>query len=151
FDKALLVATATYVDQVVEHGAGAKLLQSETARERTLQFLSTNVVKESYREDIRDPDVAIGEGIKQYALLNFDDRAADYFRQEWRLLVQERRLFTFAAGIGLLLAFVGTIFGYLKMDTATRGYYSGRLKFVAFVALVAIAGGAAALVVSTIS
>jgi hypothetical protein len=54
----------------------------------------------------------------------------------------------FAAGVGLLLAFVGTVFGYLKLDTATRGYYSGRLRFVAGLALLAIVGGAAALVMA---
>ena len=46
------------------------------------------------------------------------------------------------ARLGLLLAFVGTIFGYLKMDTATRGYYSGRLRFGAGIVLLAIVGGA---------
>ena len=36
-----------------------------------------------------------------------------------------------AGAAGLFLGFLGTVFSYFKLDTATRGYYSGRLKLAA--------------------
>jgi hypothetical protein len=147
FDRALLAAAAAYIDRVVEGGAGQKLTQGGEARERTLQYLSTNVVKERYREEKLDPDPAIGEGLEQHALLEFNEQTAGHFRGEWRLIVQERRLLMLAAGVALLLGFVGTIFAYLKTDTATRGYYSGRLRFAAGVVIIGLVALAAAALV----
>jgi hypothetical protein len=46
----------------------------------------------------------------------------------------------------LLLVLLGTAFGYLKLDTATKGYYSGRLKLAA-TAVILTAAAATALVV----
>ncbi|MEX2560587.1 MAG: hypothetical protein WD403_11770 [Pirellulales bacterium] len=34
-------------------------------------------------------------------------------------------------GAGWLLGVLATFFGYLKLDTLSRGYYSGRLRFAA--------------------
>lgn len=39
---------------------------------------------------------------------------------------------------GTVLLLLGTVLGYLKLDTATRGYYSGRLKFAAGTAAVSV-------------
>ena len=43
----------------------------------------------------------------------------------------QRRVGVAAGGMGLVIIVLGTLFGYLKLDTATRGYYSGRLKLAA--------------------
>jgi hypothetical protein len=148
FDANLLKVAASYIDEVVERGAGQKLTQYAGVRERTLQYLSTNVVKDRYREEKRDPDEAIGEGVEQYALLEFNEQTAAHFRQEWRLIVQERRLLTLAAGVAVLLGVVGTVFAYLKTDTATRGYYSGWLRLAAGAAIFAIIAAAAAVFIT---
>jgi hypothetical protein len=46
----------------------------------------------------------------------------------------------------LLLVLIGTAFGYLKLDTLTKGYYSGRLKLAA-TAVILTAAAATALAV----
>jgi hypothetical protein len=38
---------------------------------------------------------------------------------------------------------LGTVFGYLKLDTLTRGYYTHRLQFAAAGLILATAGAAA--------
>ncbi len=137
--------TAGYIDRVVEPGAGQRVTQAPRTRERVLQYLSTNVIKDRYREEEVHEDDAIGEGIHQHALLVFNPEAARHFRQEWRGLLQERRLLLFAGAVVVLLALVGTIFGYLKTDTATRGYYTGRLRLAASVMIAGLTAAAVAL------
>jgi uncharacterized membrane protein len=41
-------------------------------------------------------------------------------------------------GSGVVLALVGTIFAYVKLDTWTRGYYTWRLRIAAGVVLLAL-------------
>ena len=41
-------------------------------------------------------------------------------------------------GAGIVLLLVTTLFGYFKLDTATRGYYTGRLQFAAAAAILAL-------------
>jgi hypothetical protein len=143
-DRELLAVTAGYIDLVVEPGAGRRVTQDPSARERALQYLSTNVIKERHREEVQE-EYPIDEGIKQHALLVFTPQAAEHFRQEWRMILQERRLLLFAAAVAVLLGIVGTIFGYLKTDTATRGYYTGRLRLAAGVMIIGLIAGAVAL------
>jgi len=37
-----------------------------------------------------------------------------------------------------LLGLMGVVFAYLRLDTATKGYYSGRLQFLAAAAILAL-------------
>jgi purine-cytosine permease-like protein len=51
-------------------------------------------------------------------------------------------LFQTGLGAGAVLLLLGTMFSYLKLDTETRGYYTGRLQFgAAGVILAIIAAG----------
>ncbi len=45
--------------------------------------------------------------------------------------VVEDRLWLTGGVVALIFTLLGTVFGYLKIDTATRGYYSGWLKLAA--------------------
>jgi hypothetical protein len=144
FDTHLLAVAAEYIDQIAESGAGQRITHAPGTRERALQYLSTNVIKQRYREE-RLEETPIDEGIEQFALLEFNEQAATFFRQEWRQVVQERRLFLFAGAVAVLLGLVGTIFGYLKTDTSTRGYYTGRLRLGAGVLIVGLIASAVAL------
>ena len=58
--------------------------------------------------------------------------------QRWRQMHQTGRVLAAALGFGLILAFLGVVFGYFRLDTATRGYYTGRLQFVSVVAILAV-------------
>ena len=53
-----------------------------------------------------------------------------------------RRLGLFAGAALLLLA---SVFGYFRLDNATRGYYTGRLQFMTAAAILAVVGAGAVL------
>jgi len=74
---------------------------------------------------------------RAYALLTFDQDFQREILERYRAQVIPRRigLLSLIAG-GLLLA-IGVVYGYLRIDTATRGYYTRRLQ-VAAVALILI-------------
>ena len=85
-------------------------------------------------------DSSVGEMRKTYSLVEFNesqdalliDRARSYTRQEG--------LFDVTLIGGGLLASVATLFGLLKVDTWTRGYYTKRLFLGVPAAIIAIGG-----------
>jgi hypothetical protein len=130
-DEQLHELVAEYADRFVERGAGEKLVDLDVVWDH----VARRAVKETYSE-VKDYGGVIENMLHLHARVEFDADDAAFLKRAWRESVQERRLWTLAAVVGLVLAVVGTIFGYLKTDTATRGYYSGRLKFAAAAALV---------------
>lgn len=76
-----------------------------------------------------------------------DSRRSD-LEQLWKQWVVQQRLVAIAVGFGLLLALMGVVFAYFRLDTVTRGFYSGRLKWAASAAIAAVVGVAIAVVVS---
>jgi len=46
---------------------------------------------------------------------------------------------------GGVLLLLGSIFGYFRLDNATRGYYTGRLQFMTAAAILAVVGAGAVL------
>ncbi|MEX0712788.1 MAG: hypothetical protein WD278_10590, partial [Pirellulales bacterium] len=66
-----------------------------------------------------------------HALLRFDSRVSREIDQLYNQQLRGRRLAYTASGAGLLLGVLATFFGYLKLDTLSRGYYSRRLRFAA--------------------
>ena len=48
------------------------------------------------------------------------------------------RLLQTGLGAGMALLVLSTLFGYFKLDTATRGYYTLRLQFATAGAILAI-------------
>lgn len=65
---------------------------------------------------------------QQHTLLKFGKDFRDEIERRWNQVVVTTRL----AHVGLVLVAVlfglGTIFSYFRLDTATKGYYSGRLQ-----------------------
>jgi hypothetical protein len=47
----------------------------------------------------------------------------------WSQIRARSRLAQAGLGIGVIVLLLGTMFSYFKLDTATRGYYTGRLQF----------------------
>ena len=41
-------------------------------------------------------------------------------------------------GVGIVILLLSTMFSYFKLDTATRGYYTGRLQFAAAAAILTV-------------
>jgi len=77
-----------------------------------------------------------------YVAMEFDDADRAYFANIWRQQQVTDRVWATAIASGVLLSLMGIVFGYLKLDTMTRGYYSGRLKLAAAGAATAAVGAA---------
>lgn len=75
---------------------------------------------------------------QSHALVKFDKNVQQALDQRWSKVRATSRLFQMGLGAGAILLLLGTMFSYLKLDTATRGYYTGRLQFGAAAAILAI-------------
>jgi hypothetical protein len=74
-----------------------------------------------------------------HQLLVFDDSVNQEIDRRYRESHRAGRLAYTGAGAALLLGLIATMFGYLKLDTLTRGYYTGRLRAAATAAILALA------------
>lgn len=66
-----------------------------------------------------------------HALLEFNEQDHRALVRRWRQLHTQHQALMAAIAGGAVLLLLGTVLGYLKLDTLTRGYYSGRLKLAA--------------------
>lgn len=105
--------------------------------------LLQRIVQEEHVQHV--PREVAGETVRLYrvwALVAFDDAVRGELRHRWRAAEVRQRLRYTAGLLVLLLTGLTSVFGYLKLDTMTRGYYSARLKLAA--AAVLLAGTAVA-------
>jgi hypothetical protein len=107
------------------------------------EYLERYVKKAEYSE-IRVSD-SVGPMHQVHALLEFDDEARANFRHRWHDAVVTDRLWFTGAGAALVLALLGTFYGYLRLDTQTGGAHKGKLQLAA--TLAALIAAAAALMV----
>ena len=90
------------------------------------------LVRDQYTETVTR-DVA-GQDVHLYRvhlLVMVDKDNRERLRGVWRSAEAEHRLWYVGGFAGMLMLVVGTVFTYLKLDTSTRGYYSGRLMLAA--------------------
>ena len=62
-----------------------------------------------------------------FAEIKFDRRLKHHLEAEYHDAVVGERLTVAGSGAAMVLALLGAAFGFLKLDTQTRGYYRGRL------------------------
>jgi hypothetical protein len=77
--------------------------------------------------------------ISLHELLEFDSHANQMIEASYRRSVVQSRLGYLSMGGGTLLGLLTIVFGYLKLDTLTRGYYTGRLRLTALAAILGLA------------
>ena len=73
-----------------------------------------------------------------HVLLEVPDDVQQDLVRRWRDFMLVERMQVVGGGAAAVLAFVGVVFTYLKIDTATRGFYSRRLQLVAALATMLI-------------
>lgn len=81
---------------------------------------------------------ALGTMHELHVLLTFDSDFRDEIESAWRDIRAHNRLLQLGLGAGGLLTLLAVAFGYLRLDTATRGYYTGRLQFLSAAAILAV-------------
>lgn len=147
-DRELELAVGRYVDWYLG-SMYAERFSASTFVRYDLDEIKRRLVpsEKTYHEVIK---VSFGPMHQMHAQLAFDQefrRELDGRRAEldrhWREWIVKGRLLGTALGFGLLLALMGVFLGYFRLDTATRGFYTGRLQWTAAAAiLVLIMAGA---------
>jgi hypothetical protein len=103
-------------------------------------YLRQHLVKQPlYAETV---DASVGSMRQLHALLEFDDDMRAELHRLWRQAFVSNRLRDAAAGFALVLAALGTLFAYLKLDLATGGQHRGRLRWASGLAILLVAAGA---------
>ena len=93
-----------------------------------------------YHEEIT---VSFGPMHQTHALLEFDAKFRKELDSRWAKVRGASRLSQLGLFAGAGLLFIGSIFGYFRLDNATRGYYTGRLQFMTAAAILAVVGAGA--------
>lgn len=105
-----------------------------------LDYLKKNVKKAEYGELIKSESV--GPMHQIHALLEFDENArADFHHRRHDAMVTDR-LWYAGSGAALVLALLGTVYGYLKLDLRSGGAHQGRLQLAATLVALIVAAGA---------
>ena len=135
-DKKLEAATADYIRQHVQSDLASQLLRYDVQEIKQRLLPPQNV----YHEKIK---VSIGPMHQVHALIEFPPEFRDELDRRWSEMRATYRLAeTGLIGGGVLLV-LATIFGYFRLDNATRGYYTSRLQFMAAAAILAIVASSA--------
>ena len=128
-DEELRSATNDYINEYLNSNR-ASLLVRYSPKEIRSQLLRDTFVE---RLAVQGKDWR-----QANALLGFDNSFRRDLDERWGKLVAGARLMQVGLGAGVVLLLLGTLFGYFRFDTATRGYYTGRLQFATFGAILAV-------------
>jgi hypothetical protein len=105
-----------------------------------LPYLLKHVKKAEYNEVVNSETVGPMQQI--HWLLEFDDSARADFHRLWHEAIVTNRLLYAGSGAALVLALLGTFYGYLKLDLQTGGAHKGRLQLAATLVALIVAAGA---------
>ena len=105
-----------------------------------LSYLNEHVKKAEYSEVVNSDSV--GPMHQIHALLEIDDRTRADIDRLWHNAVVTDRLWYTGAGAALVLALLGTFYGYLRLDLRTGGAQKGRLQLAATLVALIVAAGA---------
>ena len=142
-DQAMNKAVAAYIDEYFGSQKAGRLRPSEVIF-YDLNYIRRHLVKpgNTFEEKLR---MSFGPMYQTHALLEFgpafrkelDGRRGDLERY-LREAAMAYRLRGLALGFGAVLCLLTVVFGYFRLDTATRGYYTGRLQFLAAAAILGV-------------
>lgn len=126
--------TADYIAELLGSKLAPKFIHRD-ASEIMAELVGSG---HTYHETIESPTVGSME--QYHALIQFTPDFQERVRHEWREVKGKWRLAQFALFAGGAILLLGTVFGYFRLDNATRGYYTGRLQFLSAAAILAIVG-----------
>ncbi|MEX2170259.1 MAG: hypothetical protein WD851_13180 [Pirellulales bacterium] len=90
-------------------------------------WIRQNVVCSHPEPFIQTTQSSVGPMNTLYTQLEIDPNDQEFMRERWRDYVRRDRIAAVAAGGSFLLGGIGLLFGLLKIDTWTKGYYTKRL------------------------
>jgi len=137
-DEAIEKATSEYIaDQLgSEYAALALRYDAATVKKRWL--------KDSNRyHDVARYSEPVGEMHEHFALLEFGPDFRKELDRRWTQVRAKSRVLQTGFVCGAVLLLLASVFGYFRLDNATRGYYTGRLQFMTAAAILAVVGAGA--------
>jgi uncharacterized integral membrane protein len=124
-------ATADYLAELLDNPLAPKILRYDA------KYIQRHLVPSDKWYD-ESQWFSVGEMRQSYALLEFDADFREEAQQRWQRVVTTSRLGQIGLGFAGVFTFLLLVFGYLRADTATRGYYSKRLQFATAVAILGL-------------
>lgn len=131
-DVELKRVTDEYIDDLLQSRTAADWISYDPQRIRQFLVGPTNV----YDEKVVSPSVGLMH--QSHALLTFGPEFQREVQQTWHQIVARARLVKVAMAAAAILGTLALLFSYFHADTATRGFYTGRLKFATFVAILGL-------------
>lgn len=118
---------------------GYKIEESKSGNDRVFQVILKGqpfvVARNPFEEQVQ---VSVGVMNQSHLQVQIPPALRDQLDVRWSEVKATSRLLETGLGASVVLLLLGTLFGYLKLDTATRGYYTGRLQFGAAAVILAV-------------
>ncbi len=130
--RQLQKATDEYINEFLANASAARWLGYDEARIRQTLVSSQNI----YDEKVISP--SFGAMHQSHALLEFGPEFHRDVERAWHQIVARAQLAKLALAAVAVLGTLVLLFSYFHADTATRGFYSGRLKFVTAMAILGL-------------
>ena len=125
-DDELKVATDEFINDYLESPRAATLIRYD------LKQIKKRLVRDTFEEQLT---TSVGPMNQAHALLEFNKSFCSELDERWKRAKTTVRLTETGAVAGVVLLLIATVFAYFKLDTATKGYYTGRLQFAAAAAI----------------
>jgi hypothetical protein len=135
-EEKVRAATAEYIGEYLQSELAPQLIRYNL-NDIKQKLMSPDRI---YHEKI---SVSIGPMHQVHAKLEFSPDFRDQLDRRWGELRATYRLAETGLISGGVLLLLATVFGYFRIDNATRGYYTGRLQFMAATMILAIVAGGA--------
>ena len=132
--KQLKIETDRYINKLVDNPRAAAWLDYDETEIRA-RFVAPECF---YDEKVVSPSFGVMQ--QSHALLQFGPDFRQEVQARWNGLVARGRLTEVGGVAAVILGILAILFGYFQLDTATRGFYTGRLRFAAAVAILGLIG-----------
>jgi uncharacterized integral membrane protein len=131
-DEKLEAAVNEYIDDYLSV-AGASRLVSYDA-----ETIRTRLVRPTEQYTSRIKIRSLDPMLQSWARLSIDQDFRNELDERWRAERRKARLLQTVLFGGGAMAVLALVFGFFSIDTATRGYYTGRLRLAALTAILAV-------------
>jgi hypothetical protein len=89
-----------------------------------IDFVRRELITDQYLDEV---ERSFGPMYKLYTKIKFSPQADAALRQHWATHERQERFAMVGVGAGSVLGLLGFVYGLLKVDTLTKGYYTKRL------------------------
>ncbi len=141
-DHDCCAAIADIIDKWYEPGAGAKIGIDRNYVKEHLVFEDRMLIKQYKDQHTEELCMSFGkdyEYYRGYSQLLLTDEFRNEVKDRWKKEQTRSRLFQTGVIGGSFLGLLLIFFGYLRLEQASRGFYSGRLQTVGIIVVLLLA------------